>query len=102
MAIFRVPRITTPLRSGLLLQEGEIVFDTDLKKFFGGDGITIGGVEFCYCSPQNLGSFLLTQNGNSLITQNGNNIVLNIPPVYNMTTETGDTVVTENNDIIEV
>lgn len=102
MAIFRVPRITTPLRSGLLLQEGEIVFDTDLKKFFGGDGITVGGVEFCYCSPQNLGSFLLTQNGNSLTTQNGYYILLNIPVPVNMTTETGDTMTTENSEIIEV
>lgn len=102
MAILRVPRITTALRQTLLLQEAELVFDTDLKKFFGGDGLTVGGVEICYCSPQNFGNFLLAQNGNSLITQNGNNIVLNIPPVYNMTTETGDTVVTENNDIIEV
>lgn len=100
MAVFKVPRITTALRQDLLLEEAEIVYDVDLKKFFGGDGVTVGGVEFCYCSPQNFGNFILAQNGNPLITQNGNYIVLN--PPSNMAMENGDIMTTENQEIIEV
>ena len=44
MAILRVPRITTTQRVGLLLLDGEIVYDTDKLKFYGGDGATLGGV----------------------------------------------------------
>jgi len=43
MAVFRVPRITTSQRSSLLLQIGEIVYDTDQNMFYGGDGVTSGG-----------------------------------------------------------
>lgn len=43
MAIFRVPRITTTQRLGLLMDVGEIVYDTDQKVFYGGDGIVPGG-----------------------------------------------------------
>lgn len=43
MAIFRVPRITTPQRLNLLLDVGEIVYDTDQNVFYGGDGIVLGG-----------------------------------------------------------
>ena len=43
MAVFRAPKITTDQRTGLLLSESEIVYDTDLKAFFGGDGALIGG-----------------------------------------------------------
>lgn len=43
MAILRVPRITTAQRLGLTLLDAEIVFDTDLQEFFGGDGVTLGG-----------------------------------------------------------
>lgn len=43
MAIFRVPRITTIQRSTLLLDVGEIVYDTDQKVFYGGDSVTVGG-----------------------------------------------------------
>lgn len=43
MAIFRVPRITTIQRSILLLDVGEIVYDTDQNVFYGGDSVTIGG-----------------------------------------------------------
>ena len=44
MAILRVPRITTAQRLGLTLLDGEIVFDTDLQEFYGGDGSTSGGI----------------------------------------------------------
>lgn len=44
MAILRVPRITTAQRLGLTLLNGEIVFDTDIGRFYGGDGSTIGGI----------------------------------------------------------
>lgn len=43
MAIFRVPRITTIQRSTLLLDVGEIVYDTDQNVFYGGDSVTVGG-----------------------------------------------------------
>jgi hypothetical protein len=43
MAIFRVPRITTEQRERLVLLDSEVVFDLDLKKYFGGDGSTLGG-----------------------------------------------------------
>ena len=43
MAVFRAPKITTDQRVGLLLSESEIVYDVDLKAFFGGDGALIGG-----------------------------------------------------------
>lgn len=43
MGIFKVPRITTEQRTPLTLEPAEIVFDSDLKTYFGGDGTTIGG-----------------------------------------------------------
>lgn len=43
MAIFRCPKITTAQRSELVLSEAEIVFDTDLKLYFGGDNDRVGG-----------------------------------------------------------
>ena len=44
MAILRVPRITTAQRAPLVLLDGEIVFDTDKGSFYGGDGVTAGGI----------------------------------------------------------
>lgn len=43
MAVFKVPRITTIQRSGLLLQIGEVVYDTDQNVFYGGNGVSTGG-----------------------------------------------------------
>lgn len=43
MAIFKCPRITTPQRVSLLLEQSEIVYDTDAQVFYGGDGVTQGG-----------------------------------------------------------
>ena len=43
MAVLKVPRITATQRSTLLLTEGEIVFDTDEKIFYGGNGTLVGG-----------------------------------------------------------
>jgi hypothetical protein len=43
MAIFKVPRITTSQRQNLILQIGEIVYDTDQDIFYGGDDETLGG-----------------------------------------------------------
>lgn len=99
MAIFRVPRITTSLRSGLLLQEAEIVFDTDLKKFFGGDGITVGGIELCYCSGETVDGIITTENGDGLLTENGSYIEFEFAI---FTTESGDIITTESLNIIEV
>jgi len=41
MAILRVPRITSVQRAALLLDVGEIVYDTDQDTFYGGNGVTI-------------------------------------------------------------
>lgn len=38
-----VPKLTTAQRTGLTLEESEIVFDTDLDVFYSGDGVTLGG-----------------------------------------------------------
>jgi hypothetical protein len=43
MAILKVPRITTEQRLNIILQEAEIVYDTELKLYFGGDSETEGG-----------------------------------------------------------
>jgi len=43
MAVVRLPRITTQKRSDLVLSESEIVYDTDTRAFYGGDGVNAGG-----------------------------------------------------------
>lgn len=43
MAIFKAPRISTTQRMSLILQSSEIVFDTDLNMFFGGNDSQLGG-----------------------------------------------------------
>lgn len=45
MAIFIPPPITTADRTPLVLEQGELVFDTDLNTFWYGDGATAGGIE---------------------------------------------------------
>ncbi len=44
MAIFKAPKITTIQRENLVLDASELVYDIDLRIFYGGDGITLGGV----------------------------------------------------------
>lgn len=43
MAIFKAPKITTQQRLGLVLDTSELVYDTDQKIFYGGDGVINGG-----------------------------------------------------------
>ena len=43
MAIFKVPRISSSDRVNLILEQSEVVFDTDENEFFGGDGSSHGG-----------------------------------------------------------
>ena len=43
MGQFLAPRITTASRSILTLSASELVYDSDLARFFGGDGSTVGG-----------------------------------------------------------
>jgi hypothetical protein len=43
MGQFLAPRITTASRLTLTLSASELVYDTDLFRFFGGDGSTVGG-----------------------------------------------------------
>jgi hypothetical protein len=43
MAIFKCPKITTAQRQTILLQEAEIVYDIDERKYYGGDNFRLGG-----------------------------------------------------------
>jgi hypothetical protein len=43
MAIFKAPKITTLQRLGIVLDTSELVYDTDQKVFYGGNGLTLGG-----------------------------------------------------------
>ena len=61
MAIFKVPRITKTQRTSLILEAAEVVFDTDLKVYFGGDGLTTGGVPLAKGSGSIVDVFILTQ-----------------------------------------
>lgn len=44
MAILKVPRCTTAQRLGLVPAQGEVIFDTDLNSYWGGNGVATGGV----------------------------------------------------------
>lgn len=44
MAIFKVPRLTSIQRATLTPEASEILFDTTNNNFYGGDGVTLGGV----------------------------------------------------------
>ena len=99
MAVFKVPRITTSLRQALLLEEAELVYDTNLKKFFGGDGVTLGGKELCYCGGETVDGIITTEGGDGLLTEDGSHIEFEFAIV---TTESGDIITTESLDIIEV
>jgi len=43
MAVFKAPRLNEVQRMGLVLEASEVVYDTTVKSFFGGDGLTLGG-----------------------------------------------------------
>lgn len=45
MAILKVPRLDTLTRENLVLDQSEIVYDTDVNAFFGGNGVDLGGIE---------------------------------------------------------
>ena len=59
--MFKVPRITTSQRLALTLEASEIVFDTNLKLFFGGDGLTLGGISLGSGLNFSCEQFTLTQ-----------------------------------------
>lgn len=61
MAIFKVPRITTAQRLQLTLELSEILFDTGTNKFYGGDGVTMGGVQLGAGGFANKETVTLTQ-----------------------------------------
>lgn len=44
MATWKVPKITTAQRIILIPSASEIMYDTDEKKYYGGDGTTVGGI----------------------------------------------------------
>ena len=43
MAMLKVPRVTKAQREALVLQQAEIVYDTDDGNYYGGDNYTTGG-----------------------------------------------------------
>lgn len=77
MAIFKAPRITTGQRVGLLLEESEIVYDVNQKYFYGGNGVTLGGLPIGAGVGSTTEIFTLTQTDldNKFIT-------LSNPPLF--------------------
>jgi hypothetical protein len=61
MAVFKAPRITSLQRNTLLLEASEIVYDTDINSFFGGNGIDIGGFPIGQGSSGSVFSYTVTQ-----------------------------------------
>jgi hypothetical protein len=76
MAIFKTPRITTLQRLGLTLEDSEIVFDTDQKIFYGGNGSN-GGFPIGSGIGSNVEMVVLTQQDIS-----NKFIVLNDSPLF--------------------
>jgi len=44
MAVWKIPRITTAQRAALVPEASELIYDTEQQAFFGGDGMTAGGL----------------------------------------------------------
>ena len=44
MGIFKAPRATTAERMTITPEDGELIYDTDLKVMFQGDNSTVGGI----------------------------------------------------------
>lgn len=94
MAIFKAPKITTIQRQTLLLDVSELVYDVDQNIFYGGDGITVGGLPI----GSNIGTSIPPQRI-ELTQQDINNkyVTLNIAPLYpdtvSLTCENGITQV---------
>jgi hypothetical protein len=83
MAIFKVPRITTEQRQGVILQIGEIVYDVDQDVFYGGDDSTMGG-------------FLIGQNSGDIVER----IELQEQDIFNKFVRLGDTPIISQNVIV--
>ena len=83
MAIFKVPRITTQQRQGVILQVGEIVYDTDQEVFYGGDDSTMGG-------------FLIGQNSGDIVER----IELQEQDIFNKFVRLSDTPIISQNVIV--
>lgn len=57
MSLFKLPRITTAQRTPLVLELGEMVYDTTNNTIYRGDGTTAGGLPLGAGSP----NFIHTQ-----------------------------------------
>jgi hypothetical protein len=79
MAIFKAPKITTIQRTTLLLGVSELVYDVDQNIFYGGDGVTVGGLPI----GSNVGTSIQPQRI-ELTQQDIDNkyVTLNIAPLY--------------------
>lgn len=65
-----VPKLSNAYRSSVVLDAGEVVFDIDLRCYFGGDGVTLGGIEIA-CGAPVLATLLTTESGDVITTENG-------------------------------
>jgi hypothetical protein len=65
-----VPKLSNAYRSTVILDAGEVVFDLDLRCYFGGDGVTLGGIEIA-CGAPVLATLLTTESGDVITTENG-------------------------------
>lgn len=58
MSVFIPPKITTQVRMNLILQSGELVYDTDIKSLYVGDGNTLGGKKLSEVSGEDFSLIL--------------------------------------------
>lgn len=78
MSVWKVPRVTAIQRATLTPDASEILFDTDANSYWGGDGVTVGGIPLG-AGAGNIESPLLAFNAVSPIAlttlQNGDKVI---------------------------
>lgn len=77
MAIFKAPRILTNQRVDMILEESEIVYDLNQKIFYGGNGVTLGGVAIG--SGVGESSYFFTLNESDI---DNKYVILSEPPLF--------------------
>ena len=51
MAKLVLPKTTSAVREAAIPLAGEIFYDSEKKRFYGGDGVTVGGIPFTHIAP---------------------------------------------------
>lgn len=84
----KLRRGTSQERSSIVFEEGELIYDTDSKQLYAGDGATAGGTLVSYNGSVggNMGSDL-DLNGNNIVGQGDINITGSITSTGNITTD---------------